>query len=129
MALVLILEDDAGLRFAFTEALENVGHTVLTAADPEAAIAQLKRQVPDVLLLDLMIGGSYSTDVANYAAFATPEANVIYVTGSRLFPKGELFDMCHNARLILRKPVDLRELTDMVSHICPGTPTEKQAHV
>ncbi|MEO0503472.1 MAG: response regulator [Pseudomonadota bacterium] len=120
MALVLVLEDDAGLRFAFGEALEAAGHQVLPAADPDAAIAHLKRQVPDVLLLDLMIGGSYSTDVANYAAFAAPNAHVVYVTGSGLFPKGELFDMCQNARLILRKPVDLRELTELVSHISPG---------
>lgn len=119
MAQVLVLEDDVGLRFAFSEALENAGHTVLPAADAEVAISHLKRQSPDVLLLDLMIGASYSTDVANYAAFAAPNAHVIYVTGSGLFPKGELFDMCRNARLILRKPVDLRELTDLVSHICP----------
>lgn len=127
MALVLVLEDDPGLRFAFCEALEAAGHEVLPAADPEAAIASLKRQVPDVLLLDLMIGPSYSTDVANYAAFAVPDAHVIYVTGSGLFPKGELFDMCRNARLILRKPVDLRELTDLVSHISPAVPTASPA--
>ncbi|WP_299693105.1 response regulator [uncultured Tateyamaria sp.] len=127
MAQVLVLEDDAGLRFAFSEALENAGHSVLPAGDPDSAIAHLKRQVPDVLLLDLMIGNSYSTDVANYAAFAVPDAHVIYVTGSGLFPKGELFDMCRNARLILRKPVDLQELTDLVSHICPATPTAKTA--
>ncbi|MEO0667057.1 MAG: response regulator [Pseudomonadota bacterium] len=127
MALVLVLEDDAGLRFAFSEALEDAGHQVLPAADPDAAIAFLKRQVPDVLLLDLMIGGSYSTDVANYAAFAAPNAHVVYVTGSGLFPKGELFDMCQNARLILRKPVDLRELTDLVSHISAGATARSTA--
>ena len=104
MALVLVLEDDAGLRFAFSEALEDAGHQVLPAADPDAAIAFLKRQVPDVLLLDLMIGGSYSTDVANYAAFAAPNAHVVYVTGSGLFPKGELFDMCQNARCGREQP-------------------------
>ncbi len=121
MALVLVLEDDPGLRFAFCEALEGAGHQVFPAADPETAIACLKRQVPDVLLLDLMIGQSVSTDVANYAAFAVPDAHVIYVTGSGMFPKGELFDMCRNARLILRKPVDLGELTDLVAHCGPPT--------
>ena len=120
MALVLVLEDDAGLRFAYRETLEKAGHDVLLAQGPEDAIAYLKRYVPDVLLLDLMIGGTFSTDVANYAAFAAPDAHVIYVTGSGLFPNGELFDMCRNARLILRKPVDLRDLTDLVSHISPA---------
>ena len=126
MALVLVLEDDAGLRFAISEVLENHGHSVLPAADAEAALAYLRRHDPDILLLDLMIGAGYSTDVANYAAFAAPNAHVIYVTGSGLFPKGELFDMCRNARLILRKPVDLHELTDLVSHVCPA-PAASQA--
>ncbi|WP_415920224.1 response regulator [Tateyamaria sp. SN6-1] len=119
MALVLILEDDPSLRFVFAEALQEAGHTVLEAGDAEGAIALLKRNKPQVLLLDLMIADTYSTDVANYAAFAAPEAPVIFITGSGLFPKGELFDMSRNARLILRKPVQLSELTDMVSHIAP----------
>ena len=127
MALVLVLEDDAGLRFAFTEALELAGHSVLPAGDAEAAISLLKRNTPDVLVLDLMIGRNYSTDVANYAAFSTPDAEVIFVTGSGLFPKGELFDMSRNARLVLRKPVDLRELTDMVTHVAPHFPVHLTA--
>ena len=128
MALVLVLEDDASLRFAFTEALEKAGHSVLAAADADAAISLLKRNTPDVLLLDLMIGRSYSTDVANYAAFSTPGAEVIFVTGSGLFPKGELFDMSRNARLVLRKPVDLRELTEMVTHVAPQAHLHQHAH-
>lgn len=119
MALVLVLEDDPSLQFAFAECLENAGHTILTASDADSAFAHLRRRKPDVLLLDLMVGKSYSTDVADYAAYVVPQAHVIYVTGSGLFPKGELFDMSHNTRLVLRKPVNLTELTDLVDHIGP----------
>lgn len=118
MAKVLLLEDDAGLRFTFAETLTEAGHSVMAVADNNEAMAQLRKCTPDVLLLDLMINGAFSTDVADYAGYAAPDAAVIYVTGSGLFPKGELFRMSRNARWVLRKPVDLRDLINMVEHAC-----------
>ena len=41
---------------------------------------------------------------------------VIFMTGSGLFPKGELFGISQNARWVLRKPVDITELTTMIAH-------------
>ncbi|MEO0400771.1 MAG: response regulator [Pseudomonadota bacterium] len=121
MAVVLLLEDDPGLQFTFGEALRDAGYVVRAVSNNEEAMQELRRSTPDVLLLDLMIGGGMSTDVANYAVYAAPDAEVIFMTGSGLFPKGELFAMSHNARLVLRKPVDLRELTTMVSHVVDET--------
>ncbi|WP_415403298.1 response regulator [Tateyamaria sp. SN3-11] len=123
MAVVLLLEDDPGLQYVFSEALEDAGHDVHVASDNDQAMSALRRCTPDVLLLDLMIQGGLSTDVANYAVYSAPDADVIYMTGSGLFPKGELFGMSRNARLVLRKPVDIRELTTMVAHVTLGEPT------
>lgn len=119
MADVLVLEDDPSLQFTFSEALKDAGHTVFAESQADKAIEQIRRRAPDILLLDLMVHGTYSTSVADYAAFAAPQAHVIYVTGSGLFPKGELFDMSTNTRWVLRKPVKIQELTDMVDHIAP----------
>ncbi|WP_299376592.1 response regulator [uncultured Tateyamaria sp.] len=129
MADVLVLEDDPGLRFMFFEALQGAGHTVRAAADNEEAMQMLRRKTPDVLLLDLMIEDSLSTDVANYAVYSAPSAGVIFMTGSGLFPKGELFGMSRNARLVLRKPVDVKELTTMVAHVTASASEEDPAPV
>ncbi|MEL6467254.1 MAG: response regulator [Pseudomonadota bacterium] len=127
MALVLVLEDDPGLQFTFSEALEDAGHDVHIASSNEQAMDTLRRCTPDVLLLDLMVAGGLSTDVANYAGYAAPKAQVIFVTGSGLFPKGELFEMSGNARMVLRKPVDIRELTTMVNHVAPTVRAQNAA--
>ncbi|MEM6758450.1 MAG: response regulator [Pseudomonadota bacterium] len=129
MALVLILEDDPTLRFAFCEAVEAAGLDVISAASVGDATALLRRYRPDVLLLDLMVGPDCSTDVADYAAVAAPSAAVIYITGSRLFPRGEIFDMSRNARLMLRKPVNLEELADMVQYVVPRTAADLRAAI
>lgn len=117
MSVVLLLEDDPGLQFVLHSALTDAGHEVHVASDNDRAMAILRRRTPDVLLLDLMINEGLSTDVANYAVYSAPKAAVIFMTGSGLFPKGELFGMSQNARLVLRKPVDLVELNNMIVHV------------
>lgn len=123
MAVILLLEDDPGLQFAFREALSDAGHEVHIASRNDEAMSALLCLKPDVLILDLMIERGLSTDVANYAGYAAPQAEVIYVTGSGLFPKGELFNISHNVRLVLRKPVDLRELVTTVDHVAEALTT------
>ncbi|MFL4471535.1 response regulator [Tateyamaria armeniaca] len=128
MADVLLLEDDPGLQFVLREALSGEGHVVYVASDNESAMNVLRRRTPDVLLLDLMIGGGLSTDVANYAVYSAPSAAVIFMTGSGLFPKGELFGMSRNARWVLRKPVDIGELTTMISHVTSDEVAQSLVH-
>lgn len=117
MATILLLEDDSALQFVMREALSGEGHVVHVASDNDSAMKVLRRTTPDVLLLDLMIGGGLSTDVANYAVYSAPHSAVIFMTGSGLFPNGELFRMTRNARWVLRKPVDIDELNTMISHV------------
>ncbi|MBE9179799.1 response regulator [Oculatella sp. LEGE 06141] len=52
---VLLVDDEAPLRESLTYALEKEGYDVTTAADGADAIKQFHKQVPDVILLDLML--------------------------------------------------------------------------
>jgi CheY-like chemotaxis protein len=56
--LVLIIEDDEGLREAIATELRDAGHRVTTASDGSDALEQLRTLAdarPDVILLDLMM--------------------------------------------------------------------------
>ena len=117
MLTVLVLEEDVSARGAYCTALQSTGHTVLVAETAEAARALIRAKTPDILVLDLMVGGALTTEVASYAALLTPHAQVVLITGSRLFPNGELFDLYRNLRWVLRKPVSLADLTDMMLHL------------
>ena len=55
MPQVLLVDDEAALRDSLTYTLEKEGFTVATAADGHSAIKQFHKQVPDVILLDLML--------------------------------------------------------------------------
>jgi PAS domain S-box-containing protein len=57
-ARVLVVDDDPALRRVVTHGLEDAGYRVLTAAEGQAALDALSQQVPDVVLLDVMLPGT-----------------------------------------------------------------------
>ncbi len=116
MLKVLVLEDDPALRFALSEVLEECGHLAYAAGDIPAAYEILNQVTPDLLLLDLMIGSVDSIQVADLAGYRIPDAEVIYLTGTKKYPNGELFDLSRNASWVLRKPIDFNELKAMLAH-------------
>jgi len=53
----LVVDDEAGIRFFLEEALQQVGHSVVTASSGEEALDRLRDAPFDLILLDLMLGG------------------------------------------------------------------------
>jgi len=55
---LLVLDDDDGIRTSLTMAMEDQGHHVLAAASAEEALALVHGgEQPDVMVVDLMLGG------------------------------------------------------------------------
>jgi len=53
----LVVDDEAGIRFFLEEALQQVGHSVVTASSGEEALDRLRDASFDLIVLDLMLGG------------------------------------------------------------------------
>lgn len=54
---VLVVDDDPGVLSALRRAFTLEGYEVLTAEDGETALALAQRQVPDLVVLDIMLPG------------------------------------------------------------------------
>ncbi|MDN5767387.1 MAG: response regulator transcription factor [Humibacillus sp.] len=54
---LLLLEDDDGIRTALRLSMEDEGYEVVDAANAEAALAAVRARAPDLMLVDLMLGG------------------------------------------------------------------------
>ncbi|MDL2362993.1 MAG: response regulator [Patescibacteria group bacterium] len=52
---VLIVEDESILRDAYAMVLNRHGYEVMTASDGEQAIEQIERDMPDLILLDMLM--------------------------------------------------------------------------
>ncbi len=54
---VLIIEDDKFLRELLGKKLSNVGYTAILAVDGEEGLEKIKKEKPDIILLDLILPG------------------------------------------------------------------------
>ena len=54
---ILVVEDEPAIQELLRVNLEDAGFAVHTVADAEAAQTQIKRALPDLLLLDWMLPG------------------------------------------------------------------------
>jgi twitching motility two-component system response regulator PilH len=55
MARVLVIDDEADVRWLLRISLERVGHEVILAEDGLRGVAMAQRQRPDAIVLDLMM--------------------------------------------------------------------------
>lgn len=55
MAKILVVDDDPDIREALTMILESQGYQVVTAQDGIEALANLKAETPDLMVLDLLM--------------------------------------------------------------------------
>jgi CheY-like chemotaxis protein len=114
-ATVAIVEDDENTRDVFRTILEHHGLRVVEANDGEQALALFRRQLPDVILLDLGLPGIDGRAVANAlkADPATAGVPIIVVTAAaeEHTRRWALHLGCND---FLEKPVELRTLTAAV---------------
>ncbi len=57
MAHILLVDDEEALRSSLSYALIKEGYKVTTAADGQSALKLFHKEVPDVIILDLMLPG------------------------------------------------------------------------
>jgi two-component system, OmpR family, alkaline phosphatase synthesis response regulator PhoP len=63
-ASILIVDDDPEIVAMLSTRLEARGYKVLTASDGKAALERARRELPDLVLLDVMMPGKSGWEVA-----------------------------------------------------------------
>jgi CheY-like chemotaxis protein len=112
---ILLVEDDAGLRYVFSRILRSAGYDVLEAATADEAEPTLRGDRPvDLLLTDLLMPGRLDgLDLAQLAGTLRPRLKVLFTTAY----SGPSFDEAQaiSAGKVLRKPFAAEELLRVVS--------------
>jgi two-component system nitrogen regulation response regulator GlnG len=123
---ILIVDDEEAVCWALQRALQHEGHTVAVAASAEQAFAQLARQKPDAILLDVRLPGMDGLTALPRFRQLAPEAPVIVITAFGSLPtavgavEGGAFDY-------LAKPFDLSAALDAVSRALQRKPASPAA--
>ncbi len=116
-AQVMVIEDDADVRGAIAEALQDAGADVVVAEDGQAGIERLRAgTVPQVILLDLRMprldGEGFLREMRADPRFE--HVPVITMTAGLDVPDRDAV-VAH-----LHKPFDLDDLLQIVLSLCPG---------
>ena len=103
---VVFAEDDALVRLATIDMLEDMGFEIFPAADFNAAMALVQLEKPGILMVDVSLGSADGRTLADEARKIMPDLNIIFATGR---DPGDLLARIPDAK-VLNKPYGLPEL-------------------
>lgn len=107
MARVLIIDDSPTETYKLTSILEKNGHTVLTADNAESGLAVAKKELPDLVLMDVVMPGLNGFQATRQLT-KTPETAhipVIMVT-TKDQQTDRVWGMRQGAKAYMTKPID-----------------------
>jgi len=112
---ILIIDDDVDLNALLTEYLQGFGHTLRSATTAAAGREQLRRELPDLLLLDVMLPDTNGLELCREFR-AEYDLPVIMLTA-----RGETADKVMGLELgaddYVHKPFEPRELVARIQSV------------
>jgi len=122
---ILVVDDEPSICKALSAALTRAGYDVATAQSGEAALATVRAEHIDVLLLDLRIPDMRGDIIFEVAAATQPQLayQTVFMTGDITEKAASLISACRC--VMLRKPFDLTELFDAIAAIAPNLDRDK----
>jgi two-component system response regulator AtoC len=106
---ILIVDDEAAIRYALAEALRSWGYEPLQAQSVAEAKQLIVQDEPNIALLDIDLPDGSGLDVLTYIKQQQPEAVAIVITGNVNVPN-VLTALRGGAHDFIGKPIRLEEL-------------------
>jgi two-component system OmpR family response regulator len=118
-AKILVVDDDADVRRMLSEYLGDHGYRVSAVGDGAAMRAEIERELPDLVLLDLALPGDDGITLARQLR-ARHNVGIIMVTGSSE-PVDRIVGLEVGADDYIGKPFDPRELRARIKSVLRRT--------
>ena len=118
MARILIVDDSPTQLIGIQRIVEKLGHQTLTAEDGAAGVALAKAELPDLILMDVVmpnLNGFQATRQLSREG-STRDIPVVLVT-TKDQDTDRLWGMRQGARAYLTKPFAEADLTDVIGRL------------
>lgn len=116
MARILLAEDDDSMRRFLAKALENAGHEVIAYGRGDLAHDQLKHDIFDILLTDIVMPEMDGIELARHAAELDPTMKIMFITGFAAVALNPENAAPKDAK-VLSKPFHLKDLVAEVERL------------
>ena len=125
---ILIVDDDAGICQFLETVLTKAGYKTTVATDGNQAVAAVRHEPFDVIILDLFMPGKAGFQTISVLRLQS-RAKVIAISGGGRFPAGDslLIASRLRAHATLAKPFTPSQLLDVVRHLLSTSRTEENA--
>ncbi len=128
---ILIIDDDELLRAMLRTGLTEAGFNVITAEDGNTGIEQYRKNLPDVVLLDIIMLGKEGIETLIQLKQEYPDSKVITMSGGGMVHPSSylLASKFLGAELTLEKPFNLRDLIAAIHSMCgqEGSKTKEKS--
>ena len=124
MARILIVDDSPSQLMGIRRIVEKLGHDALTAEDGAAGVEAAKREIPDLILMDVVmpnLNGFQATRSITREA-TTKHIPVILVT-TKDQDTDRVWGMRQGAKAYITKPFSESELSELIAQYLGGGPT------
>ena len=122
MARILIVDDSPSQLVGMKRTVEKLGHQVVTAEDGAAGVETAKRELPDLILMDVVMPNLNGFQATRTIAkdSKTSHIPVIMVT-TKNQETDKVWGMRQGAKAYVTKPINDDELRDAIKKLLPGS--------
>ena len=121
MSKVLIIDDSPSQLVSMKRAVEKLGHEVVTAEDGAAGVEAAKRELPDLILMDVVmpnLNGFQATRTISKDA-STSHIPIVLVT-TKDQDTDRVWGMRQGAKAYITKPFSEAELSALIAQYLGG---------
>lgn len=121
MARILIVDDSPSQLMGIRRLVEKLGHEVVTAEDGAAGVEVAKRELPDLILMDVVmpnLNGFQATRSITRES-TTKHIPIVLVT-TKDQDTDRVWGMRQGAKAYITKPFNEDELAKLINDLLPG---------
>lgn len=111
MAKILIVDDSPTETYKLTGVLEKNGHVVVCAENGEEGVKVAKAELPDLVLMDIVMPGLNGFQATRQLSKASETAHIpVVIVTTKDQETDRVWGMRQGAKAYLTKPIDEKEL-------------------
>lgn len=121
MARILIIDDSPTDTRVFTTVLEKHGHEVLAAGTAEDGLEVCKRELPDLVIMDVILPGMNGFQATrSLSKDPATSAIPVIIVSTKNMETDRVWGLRQGAKDYLVKPPSERELLNRINALLPG---------